>query len=367
MTAKYSHFINEKFHYCRFYSNFSERNSGVSAGLEGFNYRYHFNNKETDNEVIGEGNSYDFGARMYDSRLGRWWSVDALQNKYPNLSPYHLCANNPVFFVDHDGKDFYIIDYSVTEDGADFQSLTNIVSNNFNGYVTLSIGKTTTLKILENGAIVERTYTQVIMTIDEHAIAESLGPTATADQIKAKKNEIEQKLKQDKGYQYLDNLFNTHNKNVGVHFKGSEIQAGDAANKHINPTYIENFKRFAFQILIHEIEENVSYKGSYFSAHWEALKAQANVAGYDMVINALIPNDFPKSARDDGTIEISLYKAVYKSKQLVGYNRIVYSAKIHEKKLISDFNLNKEKSHFIDINQYNSDVKEAKERKDSTL
>jgi len=35
-------------------------------------YRYGFNGKEKDDEVKGSGNSLDFGARMYDSRLGRW-------------------------------------------------------------------------------------------------------------------------------------------------------------------------------------------------------------------------------------------------------------------------------------------------------
>ena len=34
-------------------------------------YRYGFNGKEMDNELKGEGNSYDFGARMYDPRIGR--------------------------------------------------------------------------------------------------------------------------------------------------------------------------------------------------------------------------------------------------------------------------------------------------------
>ncbi len=39
-------------------------------------YRYGFNGKEKDDEVKGEGNSLDFGARMYDSRLGRFLSID---------------------------------------------------------------------------------------------------------------------------------------------------------------------------------------------------------------------------------------------------------------------------------------------------
>lgn len=48
--------------------------------------------------------AYDFGARMYDARLGRWLSLDPLQAKYPNLSPYNFVANSPIMFVDPDGK-----------------------------------------------------------------------------------------------------------------------------------------------------------------------------------------------------------------------------------------------------------------------
>lgn len=60
---------------------------------------------EKDNEMKGIGNSLDFGARMYDSRLGRWLSLDPLQAKYPNLSPYNGFENNPIYFADPDGKD----------------------------------------------------------------------------------------------------------------------------------------------------------------------------------------------------------------------------------------------------------------------
>jgi RHS repeat-associated protein len=70
--------------------------------------RYGFNGKEMDGEIAGNGNAYDFGARMYDSRLGRWWSVDPLVNKYPGLSPYVFSANIPITLADIDGKDFRI-------------------------------------------------------------------------------------------------------------------------------------------------------------------------------------------------------------------------------------------------------------------
>ena len=67
--------------------------------------RYGFNGKMKDNEVEGEGDIYDFSARMYDARLGRWLSVDPLQVKYANYSPYNFSENNPIYFNDKDGKD----------------------------------------------------------------------------------------------------------------------------------------------------------------------------------------------------------------------------------------------------------------------
>ncbi len=72
-------------------------------------YRFGFNGKEKDDEVKGVGNSLDFGARIYDSRLGRWLSVDPLHKKYPNLSPYVFCANNPIIYIDKDGRDYELI------------------------------------------------------------------------------------------------------------------------------------------------------------------------------------------------------------------------------------------------------------------
>jgi RHS repeat-associated protein len=71
-------------------------------------YMFGFNGQEKDNEIKGAGNSLDFGARVYDSRLGRWLSLDPLMSKYPSLSPYVYCNNNPILYLDPDGKRFFI-------------------------------------------------------------------------------------------------------------------------------------------------------------------------------------------------------------------------------------------------------------------
>jgi len=69
-------------------------------------YRFGFNGQENDNEVKGTGNQQDFGARIYDPRIGRWLSIDPLQKKYPDLTPYAFVGNSPVRFIDYDGRDF---------------------------------------------------------------------------------------------------------------------------------------------------------------------------------------------------------------------------------------------------------------------
>ncbi|MGQ3013764.1 MAG: RHS repeat domain-containing protein [Flavobacteriales bacterium] len=68
-------------------------------------YFYGFNGKEKIDEVYGiEGTAYDFGARLYDSRLGRWIAVDSWAGKYPDLRPYVFVANLPIVFIDPDGE-----------------------------------------------------------------------------------------------------------------------------------------------------------------------------------------------------------------------------------------------------------------------
>lgn len=64
--------------------------------------RWRFSGKE-EQTLMGE-DLLDFGARFYDSRLGRWTTTDPLAEKYYSVSPYAYCAGNPVAFVDPDGR-----------------------------------------------------------------------------------------------------------------------------------------------------------------------------------------------------------------------------------------------------------------------
>lgn len=84
---------------------------------------------------------YDYGARLYDSPLGRWHVMDPLCEKYYSVSPYAYCLNNPVKFVDPDGRKIkvpssfaarFIFGYFLK------QITDDIVIVNKDGYISLS-------------------------------------------------------------------------------------------------------------------------------------------------------------------------------------------------------------------------------------
>ena len=64
------------------------------------NSTYTFSAKEKDFET---GLSY-FGSRYYSSDLSVWLSVDPMAGKYPSLSPYVYCYNNPILIKDPNGQ-----------------------------------------------------------------------------------------------------------------------------------------------------------------------------------------------------------------------------------------------------------------------
>jgi len=63
-------------------------------------WTFTFSAKEKDPET---GLTY-FGSRYYSSDLSIWLSVDPMSDKYPSLSPYVYCADNPVMLFDPNGQ-----------------------------------------------------------------------------------------------------------------------------------------------------------------------------------------------------------------------------------------------------------------------
>ncbi len=68
---------------------------------------YLFNSKELDQET----NLYYYGARYYDPKTSRWLSVDPLADSEPSWTPYRFSYNNPINYVDPDGRKEFDDDY----------------------------------------------------------------------------------------------------------------------------------------------------------------------------------------------------------------------------------------------------------------
>jgi len=66
-------------------------------------YRFGFNGKENELDFRGVGQITDYGARVYNARLGKFLSVDPYTRDYPWNTPYAYAENEPISNIDLDG------------------------------------------------------------------------------------------------------------------------------------------------------------------------------------------------------------------------------------------------------------------------
>lgn len=124
------------------------------------NFRYSFNGKEKTDEISGEGNSYDFGGREYDPRLGKWFSTDPLHQF--EGSQYSAFVNNPILHTDSDGRWIPGVDkegriFVTAEKGDDLKSLYKFFGGKENAkkYLTTQwFGKAATKFEIKTGSTV---------------------------------------------------------------------------------------------------------------------------------------------------------------------------------------------------------------------
>ena len=141
--------------------NVYERNNYYPFGLRwgvgsdlGSN-RYRFNGKE-EQSVFGVP-YIDYGARQYDPLVARWSAPDPLSEKYYGISPYAYCANDPVNFVDLDGRalgNYYLCSGDfIISDGIDDGKLYIVDVDKYNEYTNKSTNNDILLPYLKINSI----------------------------------------------------------------------------------------------------------------------------------------------------------------------------------------------------------------------
>lgn len=79
---------------------FGMKHDGYNQTAGNPSYNYQYNGKEYQKETGWS----DFGARMYMSDIGRWGVIDPLSETSTRFNPYNYALDNPVMFIDPDGR-----------------------------------------------------------------------------------------------------------------------------------------------------------------------------------------------------------------------------------------------------------------------
>ncbi len=189
----------------------------------------------------------------YTDRLSIWLSVDPQADKYPHLTPYHYCSNNPIMRVDPDGREDKLV----------------IVGRQAKRALD-QMRKGTTMKLDYNERTGEVTTKSLPRTETDRKLYNVINSNVVSVEIEAE-NAIEKPLDNGRkinAYKIDGKFFET----TGGIFGGNYIYTDSEGNKKVQacqyvcPSLLEEFDNCegtAGQAIIHEATE--AYTGALIS------------------------------------------------------------------------------------------------------
>jgi RHS repeat-associated protein len=298
--------------------------SMLSYSYPEFSFAYSFNGMERDDET----GLTDFGARFYSEDYGRFLGLDPLMSHYPSLTPYHGIGNNPILFIDADGKKI-LLPYR-TDDQAEWGKFKAIVENRFDGMVSISRKRIETGRSkteMQNGkpVTIKEEYWEVQLNLNDNAIhneaikrLEMTGNDFTPDLITQEKEKIKKELENDNAFHTLDKMvssdinarFNLYSNGFGIARFAGESSGVQQINIDLI-SQISMYKGSKFNVLYHELVEGHEYASqkklggdiSYGHSHLKAIEAQVidmNISNKSQVLWVNI--DLAPSSNSDSPI-----------------------------------------------------------------
>lgn len=70
----------------------------------------------------------DYGARQYDPTIARWNGMDPMAEKYPSMTTFNYCNNNPISIIDVDGQQSVVPDDNKDRSSKNKQNISMTVS-----------------------------------------------------------------------------------------------------------------------------------------------------------------------------------------------------------------------------------------------
>ena len=130
-------------------------------------YRFHFNGKESDNEVYGEGNVYDYGFRIYNPRLGKFLTVDPLTKSFAWYTPYQFAGNKPIVAIDLDGLEEQIVSLTYDKKGRVVQTVVSAFVKEDGSYVDMALVDSEGNRITTSNVLLIHNYADGTVTYTE--------------------------------------------------------------------------------------------------------------------------------------------------------------------------------------------------------